>query len=148
MLQLKSPYKDGTTHIVMSPLEFMRRLAALVPRDAAGSERLVAQMLEQLEQGGTARVMARLASAWARGDLAEIEDYERWCECVADAGERAQMQRLNDDRNPALADGIEALHRAGRRVFAAVGALHMTGQQGLPRLMAARGYTVQRLVPP
>ncbi len=32
MLQLKSPYKDGTTHIVMEPLEFMERLAALVPR--------------------------------------------------------------------------------------------------------------------
>jgi len=25
-------YRDGTTHIVMSPLEFMQRLAALVPR--------------------------------------------------------------------------------------------------------------------
>ena len=32
VLQLKSAYKDGTTHIVMSPLEFMQRLAALVPR--------------------------------------------------------------------------------------------------------------------
>ena len=32
MLQLKSAYQDGTTHIVMSPLEFMQRLAALVPR--------------------------------------------------------------------------------------------------------------------
>ena len=32
VLQLKSPYWDGTTHIVMSPLEFMQRLAALVPR--------------------------------------------------------------------------------------------------------------------
>ena len=31
VLQLKSPYRDGTTHIVMSPLEFMQRLAALVP---------------------------------------------------------------------------------------------------------------------
>ena len=31
MLQLKSPYKDGTTHIVMEPLEFMECLAALVP---------------------------------------------------------------------------------------------------------------------
>ena len=28
----KSPYHDGTTHIVMSPIEFMQRLAALVPR--------------------------------------------------------------------------------------------------------------------
>jgi len=32
VLQLKSPYKDGTTHIVMEPLKFMKRLAALVPR--------------------------------------------------------------------------------------------------------------------
>jgi hypothetical protein len=32
VLQLKSAYQDGTTHSVMSPLEFMQRLAALVPR--------------------------------------------------------------------------------------------------------------------
>ena len=27
-LTLKTPYRDGTTHIVMSPLEFMQRLGA------------------------------------------------------------------------------------------------------------------------
>jgi len=32
VLQLKSPWRDGTTRIVMSPLELMQRLAALVPR--------------------------------------------------------------------------------------------------------------------
>ena len=32
VLQLKTPYGDGTTDIVMSPLELMQRLAALVPR--------------------------------------------------------------------------------------------------------------------
>jgi hypothetical protein len=32
VLQLKSAGRDGTTHIGMSPLEFMQRLAALVPR--------------------------------------------------------------------------------------------------------------------
>ena len=32
VLQLKSAWRDGTTHIVLSPLEFMQRLAALVPR--------------------------------------------------------------------------------------------------------------------
>jgi hypothetical protein len=32
VLTLKTPYLDGTTHIVMSPLEFLQRLAALVPR--------------------------------------------------------------------------------------------------------------------
>ncbi|MDH3772250.1 MAG: transposase [Nitrospirota bacterium] len=32
VLQLKTPYPDGTTHLVMTPLEFLQRLAALVPR--------------------------------------------------------------------------------------------------------------------
>ena len=32
VLKLKTAWRDGTTHLVMSPLEFMHRLAALVPR--------------------------------------------------------------------------------------------------------------------
>jgi len=32
VLKLKTAWRDGTTHIVMSPLEFMQWLAALVPR--------------------------------------------------------------------------------------------------------------------
>jgi len=32
VLKLKTPRRDGTSHRVMSPLEFMQRLAALVPR--------------------------------------------------------------------------------------------------------------------
>ena len=31
-LKLKTPWRDGTTHLMMSPLEFMQRLEALVPR--------------------------------------------------------------------------------------------------------------------
>jgi hypothetical protein len=31
-LKPKTPWRDGATHHVMSPLEFMQRLAALVPR--------------------------------------------------------------------------------------------------------------------
>ena len=32
VLKLKTAWRDGTTHLVMSPLEFMQRLTALVPR--------------------------------------------------------------------------------------------------------------------
>ena len=32
VVALKTPYDDGTTHVVLSPMEFMGRLAALVPR--------------------------------------------------------------------------------------------------------------------
>ena len=31
-IALQTPYHDGTTHIVMSSLDFLQRLAALVPR--------------------------------------------------------------------------------------------------------------------
>ena len=124
------------------------QMAALMPRDAADAERMVGQLIEQLEQGGVRRVIARLAAAWERGDLAELGDYERWCECVVSDEDRAQMRRLNDDRNPALADAIEALHRDGRSVFAAVGALHMTGAQALPALLQKRGFQVLRVALP
>ena len=32
MLKLKTPWRNGTTHLVLTPMEFMQRLAALVPR--------------------------------------------------------------------------------------------------------------------
>ena len=32
---LKTPYRDGTTHVVVEPLDGMARLAALVPRPRA-----------------------------------------------------------------------------------------------------------------
>jgi len=30
--QLKTPYRDGTTHVLFEPLDFLARLAALVPK--------------------------------------------------------------------------------------------------------------------
>ena len=50
-----------------------------------------------------------------------------------------------DERNPLMADKIDALHAGGQSVFTAVGSLHMIGPQGLPTLMAKRGYRVERV---
>lgn len=120
----------------------------LVPDSEAALHTMVEGTLEQLENGRGRAVIARLALAWERGDLATLEDYERWCDCARTDDERAALRALNDDRNPGLAERIDALHRDGKRVFAAVGALHMTGAAALPKLLAARGYTVHRIEPP
>ena len=40
VLQLKSPWRDGTTHIVMSPLELMQRLSCTGPASQAASDSL------------------------------------------------------------------------------------------------------------
>ena len=130
-------------------LESMQsQLAVLLPNDAAEAERLLDQTLEQLEKGRARVLMRRLADAWADGRFSEIENYAQWCECADTAQDRAFLQRLNDERNAPMAERIDALHGEGKRVLVAVGALHMTGEQGLPRLMASRGFTVERLVPP
>ena len=52
---------------------------------------------------------------------------------------------LLTDRNKAWVEIIEAQLAAGRRPLVAVGAGHMLGPQGLPQLLAARGFTVTRL---
>ena len=87
--------------------------------------------------------MNRIASVWAAGDHQQLAKYEDWCECRKTPEEQVAMKRLLDDRNPALADGIDALHSSGRRVFAAVGSLHMVGPLGLPALLGERGFKVE-----
>jgi hypothetical protein len=53
VLQLKSPWREGTTHISMSPLEFMQRRAARDDRARAGAQRRrVRDCLEHCPQRG------------------------------------------------------------------------------------------------
>jgi uncharacterized protein len=122
-----------------------RQLAALIPQDAAQAERHLASTLEQLQSGLGRPVLLRMAAAWERGDLQEIENYERWCDCVKTDDDRAMLRALNDERNPAMAERIEALHRGGQRLFVAVGALHMTGPNALPALLRKRDFRVERV---
>lgn len=118
---------------------------ALVPSDTAEALSMIEQALDQLETLVSRRVLDRMVQAWERGDLETLERYEDWCECAATEDDRAYLRRLNDERNGPLADRIAALHGQGRRLFVAVGALHMTGAAALPKLLADRGFTVERV---
>jgi uncharacterized protein len=122
-----------------------RQLAAIIPDDPAQAERFLASTLEQMQSGLGRQVLLRMAAAWERGDLREIEHYERWCDCVKTEDDRAMLRALNDERNPAMAERIDALHGEGQRLFVAVGALHMTGPKSLPALLRARGFRVERV---
>jgi hypothetical protein len=119
------------------------QFAALAMPTPAATIEFVTAGLDELESGRARPLLARLAKAWSTGDLDELGDYERWCDCLGTTAERDAMKRMLDDRNPALADAIAKLHDGGETVFAAVGSLHMIGSNGLPALLARRGFIVE-----
>jgi uncharacterized protein len=121
------------------------QMAVLMPERPDAALNAIDKTLQQLEQDRVRPVIRRLAQVWEQGSLAELEDYPAWCDCMGSDDERQFFSRINDGRNPAMAERIDELHSQGKRVLAAVGALHMTGTKGLPKLLAQRGYAVERI---
>lgn len=80
-------------------------------------------------------------AAWLTGDLAALERLGEQC-LLGDPELRAA---LLDSRNMAWLEPIMASIDEGERPFVAVGAAHMLGDNGLPALLAARGYRVERI---
>lgn len=120
------------------------QMQALQMPTQAGTIEFVKSGLDDLESGRTRPMLNKIARIWVAGDYAELSRYERWCDCMRTAADRAAMKRLLDDRNPRLAAAIDTLHGSGRQVFAAVGSLHMIGPNGLPVLLRQRGYKVEQ----
>ncbi len=121
------------------------QLSALIPNSTHETLSVLDSMLSQLESGKAERYFLRLAEIWNTGNLSDLENFQSWCECAETEIDKRMLKRINDDRNSDMAERINALHTQGKKVLAAVGALHMTGNQSLPRLMKQRGFTVERI---
>ena len=123
------------------------QMALLVHDTPAATLAAVRQGLAELDSAPARAVAQRLVEGWAEGRLDDLENFSAWCACLESEADRAQHRATVDARNPAMADRIADLHARGHAVFAAVGALHMLGPQGLPQLMARRGFRVEYLPP-
>lgn len=120
----------------------VQTLASDDPKETAAA---VASGLDQLENHSARETLTTLATAWSDGRANLLETYGQWCGCQRTPDERQAFEQLVVARNPGMARAIVAEHRAGHAVFAAVGALHMVGPQGLPTLLAREGFRVERV---
>lgn len=101
---------------------------------------LLAAVIEDdpAERSATARALER---AWATGDMDAIARVSN-----ADTfGDPVLRDALLVGRNRTWTIRLVALLGTKARPFIAVGAAHMAGPDGLPAMLAARGYTVTRL---
>jgi len=120
---------------------------ALMPPDGDSEAATVESGLDALEHDRSREQARQIIDTWAGSAIDRLEHYPEWCECTETSEDKAAMRRMLDDRNPQIARHIAALHAQGLKVLAAVGSLHMIGTTSLPRLLAADGFTVERIVP-
>jgi uncharacterized protein YbaP (TraB family) len=85
-----------------------------------------------------------LVEAWARGDEQAFldllfPDAERW---------EVYRERFFFERNENMARRLGDLARDGKRRFVVVGVGHMVGPRGIPALLAAQGFRVERIAKP
>ncbi len=111
------------------PEKEQRDLLNAVLRDAASDE------------GSDVAGSGSLAEAWRKGDFAVIEA-ETHRGMLADPELR---EALFTARNRAWSGKIAARLARGERLFVAVGAAHMAGADGLPAMLTARGFRVERV---
>jgi len=129
--------KTGRSLATLESVAIQR--AAIVAGSPVEQAQEVDQRLSALENGSARKAMAVIANAWARGDLDALARlYE-----APDA--KVALERMAGSRNPAIAARIDELHRDGRRLFAAAGVLHMIGDAPIQKLLAERGFTVERV---
>jgi hypothetical protein len=87
--------------------------------------------------------LAAISDAWRRGDLRAIE--REIFSKLRGRGAEEFFEAIYYARNREFAAAIERLLDEGGRWFVAVGAAHMVGDAGIPRLLEARGLRVERV---
>ena len=98
-------------------------LQVLQMRSETDTLAFVSDSLNALESGCSFTMLKRVAKAWANSDYEGMEHFDEWCECFNTVSKRVVIRRAIDERNPALAENIDALHRDGNAGFRCGGQL-------------------------
>ena len=123
------------------PVEALETFAGQFARFDGLDETAQRDLLAGIAREAVADQADKRVTAWLTGDLANLEGE------MEDAflNQPALRETLLVDRNLYFAARIVVTIEDRRVPFVAVGAGHMLGPEGVPALLAARGYTVRRL---
>ena len=103
------------------------------------------QTLSEMERDRFPTSARKMMLLWSTANWDGFRNYQDWCNC-RDKPVSDSSIAVNDGRNQNMAERLNKLLESGKSVFAAVGALHMLDDTGLPELMKAKGYSVERIV--
>jgi len=107
-------------------------------------ERMLREFLLQEDDAGGSENVSVLIDAWRKGDTARLEA-EVFGGLGRDPSFEPYFELFYFERNRNMARGIAELVDGGGSWFVAVGAAHVVGAQGIPSLLAERGYAVRRV---
>jgi len=132
------PLVEGKTIRALETAEGQMRMLASMPEET--QLEMLRQSLLEMDEG--IEVLTELVADWAVGDVEDIED-ELLDEMKSDMPEAYKI--LFTTRNENWVEQIEEEMKGSGTDFIAVGAGHLVGDDGVPAMLRARGYTVTRL---
>ena len=128
----------GKKYRALETAEGQMKMLAGIPEEAQLD--LLREALAEMDEG--IEEMQALVVDWAVGDIKDLEG-ELLDEMKRDAPEA--YDALFTTRNENWADQIALEMKGSGTDFIAVGAGHLVGDDGVPAILRARGYTVTRL---
>jgi uncharacterized protein YbaP (TraB family) len=103
------------------------------------------ESLDNLASGEELLDARELVEAWSVADRAKIDAVAARAEDDTSVSGKFMREVLLDGRNGALADQLAELMKREDHTVAAIGLLHLLGKRGVPALMQAKGYRVERI---
>ena len=103
------------------------------------------ESLDNLASGEELDEALALVNAWAHADRAALDALAARAEEDSSVSGKFMREVLLDGRNGALADKLGALLKREEQTVAAIGLLHLLGKRGVPALLQAKGYRVERV---
>lgn len=103
------------------------------------------ESVDNLASGEELNEARELVDAWSHADRAALDALASQAEEDTSVSGKFMREVLLDGRNGALADKLAALLKRENHTVAAIGLLHLLGPRGVPALLQAKGYRVERV---